>query len=41
MVPKGNKDDSTVGVASVIHQDTESELGKVLDLEGYLQKEGG
>ena len=34
------KDDATIAVAGVIFQDTDLELGKVADLEGYHQKEG-
>ena len=35
-----HKDDVTIAVAGVIYQDTDPELGKVPDLEGYHQKEG-
>ena len=34
------KDVVTIAVAGVIYQDTDPELGKVPDLEGYPQKEG-
>ena len=40
VVHTSNKDDATIEVAGVIYQDTEPELGEVLDLEGYHQKEG-
>ena len=39
MVPSTNEDGSTVEVAGVIHQDTDPEMGKVPDLEGYHQRE--
>ena len=35
VVPAIIKDDATVAVANVIHQDTDPELGEVLDLDGY------
>ena len=41
VVPTSKKDGATVTVASVIHQDTDSELGEVPDLEGYCQREWG
>ena len=40
MVHTSNKDDATIAVAGVIHQDTHPQLGEVPDLEGYHQKEG-
>ena len=40
VVHTSNKDDVTIAVAGVIYQDTDPELGKVPDLEGYHQKEG-
>ena len=40
VVHTSNKDDVTLGVAGVIYQDTDPELGEVPDLEGYHQKEG-
>ena len=42
VVHTSNKDDATiaVGLAGVIYQDTDPELGEVPDLEGYHQKEG-
>ena len=39
VVHTSNKDDATIAVAGVIYQDTDPELGKVPDLEGYHQKE--
>ena len=39
-VHTSNKDDATIAVAGVIHQDTDPEQGEVPDLEGYHQKEG-
>ena len=41
VVHTSNKDDATIAVAGVIYQDTDPDLGKVPDLEGYHQKEGG
>ena len=41
VVHTSNKDDATIAVAGVIYQNTDPELGKVLDIEGYHQKEGG
>ena len=38
MLHTSNKDDSTIAVARVIHQDTDPELREVPDLEGYHQK---
>ena len=35
-----NKDNATLAVAGVIYQDTDPEMGEVLDLEGSHQKEG-
>ena len=40
VVHTSNKDDATTAVAGVIYQDTDPELGEVLELEGYHQKEG-
>ena len=40
VVRTSNKDDVTITVAGVIYQDTDPELGKVPDLEGYHQKKG-
>ena len=40
MVHTSNKDDATIAVAGVIHQDTHPQLGEVPDLEDYHQKEG-
>ena len=40
VVLTSNKDDATLAVAGVIYQDTDPEMGKVLDLEGSHQKEG-
>ena len=34
------KDDAITAVARVIYQETHPELGEVLDLEDYHQKEG-
>ena len=38
MLHTSNKDDATIAVARVIHQDTDPELREVPDLEGYHQK---
>ena len=40
VVHTSSKDDVTIAVAGVIYQDTDPELGKVPDFEGYHQKEG-
>ena len=40
VVLTSNKDDATLAVAGVIYQDTDPEMGEVLDLEGSHQKEG-
>ena len=40
LVHTSNKDDATIAVATVIYQDTDPELGKVPELDGYHQKEG-
>ena len=40
VVHTSNKDDATIAVARVIYQDTDPELGEVLDLDCYHQKEG-
>ena len=40
VVHTSNKDDVKIGLAGVIYQDTDPELGEVPDLEGYHQKEG-
>ena len=40
VVHTGNKDDATIAVATVIYQDTDSELWEAPDLEVYHQKEG-
>ena len=40
VVDISNKGDATIAVARVIYQDTDPELVKVPDLEGYHQKEG-
>ena len=40
VVPVDSKDGTTVAVAGVIHPDVDPELGEVLDLEGYHQREG-
>ena len=40
VVHTNKNDDTTIAVAGVIHQDTDPELPKVPDLEGYHQKEG-
>ena len=39
VVHTSNKDNATIAVAGVIHQDIEPELGEVPDLKGYHQKE--
>ena len=40
VVPTDSKDGATVAVAGVTHKDVNTELGEVLDLEGYRQREG-
>ena len=40
VVPMNMKDDATVAVASVIHQDVNPEMGRTPDPEGYRQREG-
>ena len=40
MVPVDDTDGATIAVAGVIHQNVDSELGKVPDLGGYRQREG-
>ena len=40
VVLTSNKDDATLAVARVIYQDTDPDMGEVLDLEGSHQKEG-
>ena len=40
VVHTNKNDDTTIAVAGVIHQDTDTELRKVPDLDGYHQKEG-
>ena len=40
VVPVIGRDGATVAVASVKHQDVDSELGEVPNLEGYHQEEG-
>ena len=39
VVHTGNKDDATTAVDRMIYQNTDPELGEMLDLEGYHQKE--
>ena len=40
VAPTNMKDDATVAVASVIHQDVNPEMGRIPDPEGYRQREG-
>ena len=40
VVPVDSLVGATIAVAGVIHQEVDQELGEVLDLEGYCQREG-